>query len=164
MGVNEYKDHILVLPEDDANRQIANGFSLDPSLNSRAIHILPIAKGWGKALGKFDKQYIDRLRRFQKCHLVILIDFDGKFDDRIEHIKGLIPNDICDRVYLLGASCEPEQLRTACHLHLEEIGEKLADACANNDADSLWGHDHLKHNKPELDRLHVNVKDFLFHR
>ena len=38
MSVNVYKPHVLVLPEDDADRQIANGFLLDPSLN------------WGHAL------------------------------------------------------------------------------------------------------------------
>lgn len=28
MSVNKYKPHVLVLPEDDANRQLANGFLL----------------------------------------------------------------------------------------------------------------------------------------
>jgi hypothetical protein len=37
--VNRYLPHVLVLPEDDANRQIANGFvlDLDPS-------VLPVFK------------------------------------------------------------------------------------------------------------------------
>ncbi len=26
MSVNKYKPHVLILPEDDADRQIANGF------------------------------------------------------------------------------------------------------------------------------------------
>ena len=29
MSVNKYQPHVLVLPEDDANRQLANGFLLD---------------------------------------------------------------------------------------------------------------------------------------
>jgi hypothetical protein len=29
MSVNKYHPHVLVLPEDDANRQLANGFLLD---------------------------------------------------------------------------------------------------------------------------------------
>lgn len=29
MSVNRYQPHVLVLPEDDANRQLANGFVLD---------------------------------------------------------------------------------------------------------------------------------------
>jgi hypothetical protein len=35
MAVNRYKPHIYVVPEDDANRQIANGFLLHPS---EALH------------------------------------------------------------------------------------------------------------------------------
>jgi hypothetical protein len=42
MGLNKYKPHLLVLPEDDPNRQIANGFVHNPAvdLNERAIQIL----------------------------------------------------------------------------------------------------------------------------
>ena len=43
MSVNVYKPHVLVLPEDDANREIANGFLLAPSLKLRNIQVLPCA-------------------------------------------------------------------------------------------------------------------------
>lgn len=48
MSVNVYQQHVLVLPEDDANRQIVNGFLLEPSLNERVIQVLPIAGGWAR--------------------------------------------------------------------------------------------------------------------
>ncbi|KAM3090094.1 hypothetical protein ACKFKG_30775 [Phormidesmis sp. 146-35] len=32
MSIDKYQPHLLVLPEDDANRQVAIGFLLDPSL------------------------------------------------------------------------------------------------------------------------------------
>jgi hypothetical protein len=35
MSVNKYLPHVLVLPEDDANRQMANGFFLDQSFGDR---------------------------------------------------------------------------------------------------------------------------------
>jgi len=44
--MNKYRPHVLVLPEDDANRQIANGFLLWPSLKDQNIQILPSAGGW----------------------------------------------------------------------------------------------------------------------
>ncbi|MEH1785097.1 MAG: hypothetical protein V7L23_05745 [Nostoc sp.] len=53
MSINKHKPHILVLPEDDANRQIANGFILDISLNSRAIQVLPEARGWQNVVDTF---------------------------------------------------------------------------------------------------------------
>ena len=31
MSIDRYADHVFVIPEDDANRQIANGFCLDLS-------------------------------------------------------------------------------------------------------------------------------------
>ncbi len=42
MSVNRALPHVLVLPEDDANRQIANGFllALDSSVQRR-IQVLP---------------------------------------------------------------------------------------------------------------------------
>ena len=33
MRVNKFIEHILVLPEDDANRQIINGFILNLNIN-----------------------------------------------------------------------------------------------------------------------------------
>ena len=44
MSVNVYNPHVLVLPEDDANRQIANGFLLEPSIKHRNIQVLTPAK------------------------------------------------------------------------------------------------------------------------
>jgi len=35
MSPNQYQPHILVLPEDDANRQIANGFIQAPNPGTR---------------------------------------------------------------------------------------------------------------------------------
>jgi hypothetical protein len=43
--MNKYKSHILILPEDDANREIANGFNLNENLDDRSIQILPSAGG-----------------------------------------------------------------------------------------------------------------------
>jgi len=34
MAVNKYLQHILVIPEDEADRQLANGFLMDQSLVS----------------------------------------------------------------------------------------------------------------------------------
>lgn len=55
MRNNKHKPHILVLPEDDANRQIAIGFTQDPYLNGWAIQVLKPAGGWKKVLDKFQE-------------------------------------------------------------------------------------------------------------
>jgi hypothetical protein len=47
--IHRYKPHVLVLPEDDRNRQLANGFLLHPSLSAQ-IQVLVEVGGWGKLL------------------------------------------------------------------------------------------------------------------
>jgi len=53
MSVNKYLPHVLVLPEDDANRQLANGFQLDVFLATRRMQILEEAGGWQEVLNRF---------------------------------------------------------------------------------------------------------------
>jgi Zn/Cd-binding protein ZinT len=64
MSINKYHKHILVLPEDDANRQIANGFILDSNLNDRAIQILPPAGGWTKVIDFFKNTHVSRMYQY----------------------------------------------------------------------------------------------------
>ena len=54
MGVNKALPHVHVLPEDDANRQLALGFFLEISpQRSSQIKILPVAGGWTKVRDSF---------------------------------------------------------------------------------------------------------------
>jgi hypothetical protein len=48
MSLNKHKPHLIVLPEDDANRQIANGFINSSNVNQRAIQVLPPVGGLEK--------------------------------------------------------------------------------------------------------------------
>ncbi len=78
MSINKYKSHIFVLPEDDANRQIANGFLLTLNLNTRAIQIQPSVGGWKKVVEKFKSDHISGMLKYPKRMNVLLIDFDEK--------------------------------------------------------------------------------------
>lgn len=162
MSANKYNPHLLVLPEDDANRQIANGFIINLNINSQAIQILPIANGWRKVVEKFTSDYAGRMRQFPKRKMVLLIDFDER-EDRLRDVKTEIPDDLKERVFILGVQSEPEQLKKALKntLTLEGIGRALAKDCSDN-TNEYWGHDLLKDNQPELNRLIEDVKPFLF--
>ena len=160
MAVNRYAPHLWVVPEDDANRQLANGFQLHLSLNG-CIHVAPPCGGWAKVLDQFEAQHVTWLRKFPLRHLVLLIDFDGQFDTRSQHFRNRVPDDVSQRVYVLGTSDEPEPLRAAMGKSLERIGESLAQDCADENA-GLWEHEMLRHNRVELDRLTENVRPFLF--
>ena len=165
MSANEYQNHILVLPEDDANRQIARGFAKEPKLNDRVIEIVRPRGGWKKVLDAFKNTYVSKMYKSKgkTMFLLMLIDFDGQYERRLSYIKNEVPDDLKERVFVLGAQSEPENLKT--HLAnlntFEAIGKALAQDCIN-ETNEIWGHDLLKHNKNELDRLILSVKPFLF--
>lgn len=157
---NKYQPHIHVLAEDDANRQIANGFLLESNLNNRAVKVLPLRGGWKKTLEEFNKKYASEMRQLPERMMVLLIDFDND-ENRLSYVESHIPDDLKARVFVLGVLSEPENLKRESNKTFEEIGEALAKDCSNN-KNELWGHNLLKHNKPELDRMATLVKPFLF--
>ena len=57
MSINAYKPHLLVLPEDDANREMANGFLLDSRVLMCNMQVLPPAGGWKKALDSLQNKH-----------------------------------------------------------------------------------------------------------
>jgi len=160
MSVNRYRPHILILPEDDAIRQIANGFILDPNLNESAIQVLPYDRGWENLLETFINDHLPKIRQFQERRMVLLIDFDRR-EDRFSYVQRDIPDDLRERVFILGVKSNPEMLKRVTKKSFEGIGETLAEDCANN-TNELWGHNLLKHNRSELDRMTLSVKPFLF--
>ncbi|MEQ9237866.1 hypothetical protein [Coleofasciculus sp. E2-BRE-01] len=160
MSPNQYKPHILVLPEDDANRQIANGFLQSPNLNARAIQVLPPAGGWQRTVEQFINDYVPTMRKFSQRMMVLLIDFDNR-ENRLSYAQSQIPDDLKERVFILGVQSEPENLKRDINKSFEEIGDVLAQDCSDN-TNELWEHELLKHNKTELERMIVSVKPFLF--
>ncbi|MGG6270748.1 hypothetical protein [Leptolyngbya sp. AN10] len=148
----------MVLPEDDANRQIANGFIL--YFNNCPIQILPVAGGWRKTIEKLRNIYVSKMRKYSTCTIVLIIDFDEE-RTRLEYVTQQIPDDLRDRVFVLGVWSEPEKLGRDAKKSFEKIGDSLANDCAN-DTETMWAHELLKHNKPELLRMIASVKPFLF--
>ncbi len=161
MSVNNYLPHLLVLPEDKANEELANGFLLDPSIQQNKVRVLPCAGGWSKVLASFEASQIEGLRRFPNRHLVLLVDFDDHVEERTEKFAEAFPADVKDRVFLLGTKTEPEPLRKQMRKSLEQIGKALAAEC-RLDEETTWKHDLLAHNTDERKRLNATVKGFLF--
>lgn len=161
MSVNAYQPHVLVLPEDEANRQMANGFVLHAHLKPRNIQILPPSGGWGKVLNSFVNDHIAGLRKYPHRHLVLLIDFDGHVEERRDHFVAQFPPDVRERVFLLGTSSEPEPLKKSHGNSLEAIGKQLATECERDETE-LWAHRLLAHNAAERQRLNAKVKAILF--
>src|SRR6266446_4880248 len=105
MSVNKYQPHVLVLPEDDANRQLANGFLLDQYLLTRRIQVLEEVGDWTQVLERFLSDHVVGMNCYPGRFMVLLIDFDGRID-RLQDVKARIPEHLTDRVFILGAFSE----------------------------------------------------------
>jgi hypothetical protein len=161
MSVNKYQPHVLVLPEDDANLQIANGFHVHVPWNrQRRMQVLPVAGGWVKVLDQFHSNHLDKMESNSGRFMVLLIDLDG-IEGRFAEAKARIPADLADRVFILSALTTPEALRQANLGPYEDIGSDMARDCREG-TDNIWGHELLQHNKSELDRLRERVRPILF--
>jgi hypothetical protein len=157
VSANKHLPHVLVLPEDDANRQLANGFRLElDSSRQRQIQVDPVAGGWLAVLDLFVSDHIPAMTRYANRFVVLLIDFDRK-GDRLDYAKSRIPGDLGDRVFILGVWSKPEDLR----MRLEEIGSAMARDCRDF-TDATWSHELLQHNANELARLRERVRAILF--
>lgn len=162
MSVNKERPHILVLPEDKANTDLANGFINNVNVAIRAVQVLPCEGGWENVIGKFKVYHLQKMRAYQERRIILLIDFDGRPEDRLSLVEKEIPEDIKKRVFVLGVHSEPEKLRSVTKMKFEAIGAKLAEDCGENKKD-FWAHELLKHNDHELNRLFEDVRPFLFH-
>jgi hypothetical protein len=165
--MNRQSSHLIVLPEDDADRQIVNGFIQGSSIDQRRIQATNVAGGWCKAEDIIHEEYLAYLQRYPKGHLVLLIDFD-KNTNRGENIRKKIPANLASRIFVIGTLGTPEKLKAELSLNtFEAIGEKAFADCRDperleNPAGTIWEHSRLKHNLMEIQRLHAAVSHFLF--
>ena len=157
MSVNKYMPHLLVLPEDDANRQLANGFVLE--VDTRQIQILPEAGGWHHVCRTFETDHVPAMRQYLHRSMVLLIDFDTD-PHRLSTVLGTVPGDLAGRVFVLGAWTEPEVLKAALGGSYEAIGRAMANDCFAN-TQKTWSHDLLIHNEDQLGRLRRAMVDVL---
>jgi hypothetical protein len=160
VSLNNHQPHVLVLPEDEANRQLANEFklNLDQSVHTR-IHVDREAGGWIKALDRFESEHVVRMHRYPNRFMVLVIDFDGS-ERRRNDVTSRIPEELRDRVFVLGALREPEDLKPVLGSY-ERIGSALAKDC-REETDTTWNHELLRHNAGELARLRRHVRPILF--
>jgi 5S rRNA maturation endonuclease (ribonuclease M5) len=160
MSINKFRPYVFVLPEDDANRQLANGFLLGGLSDDRQIQVLPVAGGWIKVIERFKTEHLPKMKDEKERHVVLLIDFDNE-QERLNEIKKEIPTELENQVFVLGVWSEPEKLRSDIRLNYEKIGQALAQDCEDQ-TDTTWNHALLRHNAGELARLREFVRPILF--
>lgn len=169
MNINKYKDHLVIMPEDRAEEEIANGASNSLNIDNRVVHIDKPARGWLKVVKRYKDQVVQEMLKNEFLHVILLIDFDCDStkgdtpEKRFFQVLKEIPDNLKDRTFVLGTLDEPEDLKTKLSMSLEKIGETLAEDCPDK-RNQLWNDDMLKHNTPELERLIKTVKHFLFRK
>ncbi|MEW6206749.1 MAG: hypothetical protein AB1631_00175 [Acidobacteriota bacterium] len=162
MSINKNLPHVLVLPEDAADSELAISFLLSVDQQNQ-MRVLPVARGWKKVFELFKSDHIAEMNRYPDRFMVLLIDFDGKVEFKLRFGKKFIPEDLADRVFVLGTLTNPEDLKKAKLGSYETIGSVLAKECREETyTTSGWGHDLLQHNADELDRLRQRVRSILF--
>jgi hypothetical protein len=160
--MNKYVPHVIVIPEDRADEQLANGFVDHDQVKAPRIVVARPAGGWREVIKVYKEEYIPYLRGYKCAHVVMLIDFDNDYAARRPEIELEIPADLKDRTFVVGPADEPETLKAALvNGPFEDIGGALADECYKN-TNIKWSHAHLVHNNPELARLSMTVKGFVF--
>jgi hypothetical protein len=155
MSANKHLPHLLVIPEDDANHDIVTGFRNHTFVNSRQIQVENVANGWKKAVDRFVDDHSGLMRKHKMRHVLIMIDFDRR-EDRRDYIWKEIPNDLKDRVFVMGSQVDPERLCARLGLSREKIGAALADECAGRQG-TVWQSDMLAHNQMELERMRSTI-------
>ncbi|MEW6281794.1 MAG: hypothetical protein AB1758_24525 [Candidatus Eremiobacterota bacterium] len=161
MSVNKHQPHIYVLPEDDANAQIADGFLTEPSVAPRKVLVLGNAGGWSRVRDCFVEDYLPGLKRYLQRHIVLVVDFD-QTETRRSQFEKVIPQDVRDRVFVIGVWSEPEDLKQDFGGY-EKLGRRLASDCrGDGDAGNAWNHALLQHNQPELERMRSTPAPIVF--
>ena len=119
--MNKHRPHLFVLPEDDANHALANGFCLNHNVSFRSIQILPCAGGWLKVREQFQTVHVLHMDRYQQRHMVLLLDFD-EMANRRDEVAKVVPPYLHERVFIFGVWSEPEKFRKAGLGSLESVG------------------------------------------
>jgi len=66
MSVNKHAPHVLVLPEDDANLQLAKEFHVNvPWDRQGQMRVLPVAGGRDKVMRLFQEVHTTEMRRWE---------------------------------------------------------------------------------------------------
>jgi hypothetical protein len=164
MSVNSYLDHIMILPEDDQNRQLAVGFRLEVDFDKqRQIQVLEEADGWIKVFETFESEHVKEMDNCQTRFMVLLIDFDGDHNRRENAMRRYVPEHLMDRVFVLGSPIEVEDLKRDLKMSPEAIGSTMAKDCRDKTNAILQQHkDFRDNNEFELDRLREKVRAILF--
>jgi hypothetical protein len=152
---NKYQPHVFLIPEDDANREVALALLLELDIDPAKYKLFLAARGWPHVVESFLRDHVNGMNRFQQRYLIMLIDMDNH-PERLENIRAQIPVDLEERVFILGTLSEPEDLKPDLGSSFDDVGVMLGRDIRDSTG-RAWGHALLQINQPELDRLKTHL-------
>ena len=113
MGRNNYREHLLVIFEDQAYKDYYLGFANHALFNDSQIYDGDIFGGWTKIQEQVNDENsvtLEHLSRFENAYVLALLDCDKNIN-RIDNIRRKIPNIYQDRIFFLSSFDEAEHLK-----------------------------------------------------
>ena len=160
---NNYKNHLRVILEDKPYRDILNGVTLSTNIKGELLDVRNPCDGWPKVFKELENE-VKILENLKDRHLLMIIDFDEKFESRYKMFLTKVPSKYQNRVFILGVdNKESEALKGLFRISdFEKIGKKLVEDCPTSDL-SNWKNKHLECNLIEIKRMKdLKVFDWLF--
>ena len=160
---NNYKHHLRVILEDDKYNNIINGIIVSPNVEDSLFDVRNPCGGWPDVFKEL-KIELKFLNKFKDRHILMLIDFDEKFESRYNIFLTEVPSKYLNRVFILGVNNkEFEDLQRFFSLsNFEKLAKKLVENCPDSDL-SNWKNKHLECNLAEIERMKKSgVFDWLF--
>jgi hypothetical protein len=140
---------------------MVNGFSTLLEINERQFYVYDLARGWERGketLLKLSKGY---MREYPSSYALLIVDFDRNAH-RGSEIKNQIPEEVRDRVFVVGVLNEPENLKNSTGMKFEQLGLQIAEGCKDSNIDFWERQELLAHNVDEIRRLSKAVRNLFF--
>ena len=160
---NNYKNHLRVILEDKPYRDILNGVTLSTNIKGELLDVRNPCDGWPKVFKELENE-VKILENLKDRHLLMIIDFDEKFESRYDMFFTKVHPQYKNRVFILDVdNKESEALKGLFRISdFAKIGKKLVEDCPTSDL-SNWKNKHLECNLIEIKRMKdLKVFDWLF--
>ena len=160
---NNYKNHLRVILEDKPYRDILNGVTLSTNIKGELLDVRNPCDGWPKVFKELENE-VKILENLKDRHLLMIIDFDEKFESRYKMFLTKVPSKYQNRVFILGVdNKESEELKTFFSMSdFEKIGKKLVEDCPKSNLTN-WQNRHLDCNLIEIERMkNSGIFEWLF--
>lgn len=110
MKINRQQKHVIFFGEDEATRDLAQGFIESAKIDELRCDVWhEFGTGWQSTAEAIERV---KMAHYPLTHLILVIDLDRKGQQHIDYLKNEIANSpFRDRVYVIGGSNDVQALQ-----------------------------------------------------